>query len=102
LDGQGQTAHGALISYIDLSQGRRAIVGMTSGAHTLSAGPAVSGPAPETTGEKRTDQDTANGATRDRPADTSTVERKTGKEPSNRSASEKKSDKAKNTDRRPQ
>ncbi len=27
LDGQAQTAHGALISYIDLSQGKRAIVG---------------------------------------------------------------------------
>src|SRR6185436_13583906 len=34
LDGQKQSARGSLISYIDLSQGnKRAIVGMTSGAH---------------------------------------------------------------------
>ncbi|HEV2828973.1 MAG TPA: FtsQ-type POTRA domain-containing protein [Pyrinomonadaceae bacterium] len=33
LDAQRQTPRGALISYIDLSQGKRAIVGLTSGAH---------------------------------------------------------------------
>ncbi len=33
LDSQKQSAHAALISYIDLSQGKRAIVGLTSGAH---------------------------------------------------------------------
>ena len=33
LDAQRQSPRGALISYIDLSQGRRAIVGLTSGAH---------------------------------------------------------------------
>ena len=32
LDSQAQTPHGALISYIDLSQGKRAIVGLISGA----------------------------------------------------------------------
>lgn len=32
LDGQRQTSHGGLISYIDLSQGRRAIVGLVTGA----------------------------------------------------------------------
>lgn len=43
LDGQKQSAHGSMISYIDLSQGKRAIVGLTSGAH--ANGPAkVSSP----------------------------------------------------------
>jgi cell division protein FtsQ len=38
LDGQKQSARGSLISYIDLSQGnKRAIVGMTSGAHATEA-----------------------------------------------------------------
>jgi cell division protein FtsQ len=42
LDGQRQTSRGSLISYIDLSQGKRAIVGLTSGVHTTSAGAALS------------------------------------------------------------
>jgi cell division protein FtsQ len=33
LDGQRQAGRGATISYIDLSQGKRAIVGLASGAH---------------------------------------------------------------------
>lgn len=52
LDGQRQTAHAGLISYIDLSQGRRAIVGLVTGAQATASG-AESGarpgePAPET------------------------------------------------------
>jgi cell division septal protein FtsQ len=39
LDGQRQTPHGGLISYIDLSQGRRAIVGLVTG---VQASPAAS------------------------------------------------------------
>ncbi len=38
LDGQRQTPRGRLISYIDLSQGKRAIVGLVSGVHTTSDG----------------------------------------------------------------
>jgi len=38
LDGQRQTSHGGLISYIDLSQGRRAIVGLVTGAQATGAG----------------------------------------------------------------
>src|SRR6185503_14347169 len=38
LDAQRQSPKGALISYIDLSQGRRAIVGLTSGAHASPSG----------------------------------------------------------------
>ena len=37
LDGQRQTPHGGLISYIDLSQGRRAIVGLVTGAQATAA-----------------------------------------------------------------
>ncbi len=36
LDSQRQTPHGALISYIDLSQGRRAIVGLVTGAQAAA------------------------------------------------------------------
>lgn len=36
LDGQRQTSHGGLISYIDLSQGRRAIVGLVTGAQATA------------------------------------------------------------------
>ena len=38
LDGQRQTPRGPFISYIDLSQGKRAIVGLVSGVHTSSDG----------------------------------------------------------------
>ena len=37
LDAQKQSARGPLISYVDLSQGKRAIVGLTSGAHASEA-----------------------------------------------------------------
>lgn len=38
LDAQRQTARGPLISYIDLSQGKRAIVGLTTGGQTVAEG----------------------------------------------------------------
>ena len=38
LDAQRQTARGPLISYIDLSQGKRAIVGLTTGNRTVADG----------------------------------------------------------------
>lgn len=41
LDAQRQTARGPLISYIDLSQGKRAIVGLTTGSQTVADGPAL-------------------------------------------------------------
>lgn len=102
LDGQRQTAHGSSISYIDLSQGKRAIVGLTSGVHTTSDGAVVSGAATETTSDKRTNQDSGIGATRDRVStDGSMVENKTKRERSDKpSAPEKKSDKTKNVGRR--
>ncbi|HEX2269105.1 MAG TPA: FtsQ-type POTRA domain-containing protein, partial [Pyrinomonadaceae bacterium] len=39
LDTQRQTARGPLISYIDLSQGKRAIVGLVTGNQTVADGP---------------------------------------------------------------
>jgi cell division protein FtsQ len=38
LDSQRQTARGPLISYIDLTQGKRAIVGLVTGNHTVAEG----------------------------------------------------------------
>jgi cell division protein FtsQ len=38
LDEQRQTARGPLISYIDLTQGKRAIVGLVTGSHTVAEG----------------------------------------------------------------
>lgn len=38
LDAQRQTSRGPLISYIDLSQGKRAIVGLTTGNQTVAEG----------------------------------------------------------------
>ena len=38
LDAQRQTARGPLISYIDLTQGKRAIVGLITGNHTVAEG----------------------------------------------------------------
>jgi len=65
----------SLISYIDLSQGKRAIVGLTTGVHTISDGTEVSNASTDSTSEKKVDRD--------------------------RSAiAEKKSDKSKKTDRR--
>ncbi|HEV7472600.1 MAG TPA: FtsQ-type POTRA domain-containing protein [Pyrinomonadaceae bacterium] len=56
LDAQKQSSHGSLISYIDLSQGKRAIVGLTSGAHAGDvAEPA--GASTESTGADASDRD---------------------------------------------
>jgi len=38
LDAQRQTARGPLISYIDLTQGKRAVVGLVTGSHTVAEG----------------------------------------------------------------
>jgi cell division protein FtsQ len=56
LDGQKQSARGSLISYIDLSQGnKRAIVGMTSGAHVTEASQ-VSNPTVDSSSETTPDR----------------------------------------------
>lgn len=75
LDGQRQTAHGGLISYIDLSQGRRAIVGLVTGAQAtatngseapIAAEPVTAepAPAPKPVVEKKPDPRTATSAVR--------------------------------------
>ncbi|MDQ1706875.1 MAG: cell division protein FtsQ [Pyrinomonadaceae bacterium] len=55
LDGQRQSPQGALISYIDLSQGKGAIVGLTSGVHKPSDNLNVVADTPESTGETISD-----------------------------------------------
>jgi cell division protein FtsQ len=56
LDGQKQSARGSLISYIDLSQGnKRAIVGLTSGAHATEANQ-VSNPTVKSSSETTPDR----------------------------------------------
>lgn len=54
LDGQRQSSHGSLISYIDLSQGKRAIVGLTSGAQARYSAERSNPPA-ESTAEQTPD-----------------------------------------------
>jgi len=48
LDTQKQSPRGSLISYIDVSQGRRAIVGLTTGAHAQDGPAATPQPADNT------------------------------------------------------
>jgi cell division protein FtsQ len=89
LDGQRQTPRGALISYIDLSQGKRAIVGLVSGVHTTSDGSVVSSSAPTTAGpanDSNTDRPDPAGALRSpNPETTKTVDSKTQKQRSDKS-----------------
>ena len=99
LDGQRQTGHGALISYIDLSQGKRAIVGLTSGVHTTSDGAEVSNASIESSSEKKSDRASVVGAPRDRLiAGDRTVENKTRKDRGEKSSAEKKSDQSKKSE----
>jgi cell division protein FtsQ len=100
LDGQKQSAHGALISYIDLSQGKRAIVGLISGARANGA-PEPSKATTEATSEKTTELDSVVGARRERVTvdATRTVASKTRKDRNDKSsAAEKKLDKSKKAD----
>lgn len=65
LDSQKQTANGSHISYIDLSQGKRAIVGLTSGARA-NDGAEVSNMSPGSMGDKATGRESVVGAERDK------------------------------------
>ena len=101
LDGQKQSARGPLISYIDLSQGKRAIVGLTSGAHASEAAQPGNASA-ESTSEKNPGRDTALAAPHASVSDAAT--RKAEIKPKNdrtekSSATQKKSDKTKKPDR---
>lgn len=104
LDGQKQSAHGSLISYIDLSQGKRAIVGLISGARANGANE-PSNSTTESPGEKTTESYSVVGTPRERVTADSTrrLESKTRKDGNDKSsASEKKSDRSKKSDRRKQ
>lgn len=102
LDSQRQTPRGSMISYIDLNQGNRAIVGLVSGVHTTSDGAPVNAPpAADTTVENKSERPAPENTARARtssvstkPADVKNRKRDEKKE------SEKKSDKAKNANRR--
>ena len=98
LDVQRQTPRGQMISYIDMSQGRRAIVGLVSGVHTSAADPAE--PAPATPTEPERDQPAAPEVARsggtEKPAP---VANKARKERDKKKA-EKKAERARTTARR--
>ncbi len=98
LDSQRQSPRGAQISYIDLSQGKRAIVGLVSGVHTTSDGSVLSTTPAEPSSEEKTDRTASVGAVRRPNAEPSrTVESKTQKQRNDKSpGAEKKSDKSKN------
>jgi cell division protein FtsQ len=103
LDGQKQSARGSLISYIDLSQGnKRAIVGLTSGAHATEA-TQVSNPTLESSSETTPDRQTVVAASRAnaaaiRNADITTARDRTARA----SATENRPDKAKKPNRQRQ
>jgi cell division protein FtsQ len=112
LDGQRQTPRGSLISYIDLSQGKRAIVGLISGARASSdgAGSALSTPSALSTvptaptSEKKTERDFGVSGARDKANSDSmrSGETKARERRDKTSVSQKKSDKSKDSKRRKQ
>jgi cell division protein FtsQ len=74
LDAHRQTPRGPFISYVDLTQGRRAIVGFMSGAHAISdSADAVSNPSP---GESRTADKATKPERNNRRAETNVASRK--------------------------
>lgn len=101
LDSQRQTPRGALISYIDLSQGKRAIVGLVSGVHTTGDGSLLSATTPENASQSKNDRLSAEATVPGLDAETTrTVEARTPKQPGNKSASvEKRSDKPRSSAR---
>ena len=110
LDGQRQTPHGGLISYIDLSQGRRAIVGLVTGAQAAAINGAelvgASADEPdEATGDKTPGVDTPSNKLRSvrevsDSSRTATSRAKSRQEREKPRSTEKKSDKSQKTARR--
>lgn len=101
LDAQRQSAHGSQISYIDLSQGKRAIVGLTSGVHAGETAEPSSAPS-ESVEETAPDRDSI--VSTARPKDTSdatrNVDSKTKKQRDDKSTTpKKKTDAAKKNER---
>jgi cell division protein FtsQ len=104
LDSQRQTPRGALISYIDLSQGKRAIVGLVSGVHTTSDGSLLSATPPDTASQAKNNRMAAEDASSgSNTVNARTVAVRTPKQADNKSGGvEKKSDKASTPARPPQ
>jgi cell division protein FtsQ len=100
LDSQRQTPRGPLISYIDMSQGKRAIVGLVSGVHTTSEGVELSTPAPAP-GEKKPERSASVSVTRARANENSRTGDDRTRKQRDKKEVEKKSDKSKNANRRP-
>ena len=103
LDAQKQSPHGSLISYIDLSQGKRAIVGLTSGAHASDAALPSNLPA-DATGTDIPERNPVGPTQRNQASadEAKLVATRTRQERSDRSAAQKKSDAAKKSERRSQ
>ena len=91
LDAQKQSPQGALISYIDLSQGKRAIVGLTSGAHTRAV-----------TDASNTDTESTDGSDSDSVGPTQRAKPAAGPERSDKPAAQRKPEAAKKPERRNQ
>ncbi|HEY0431481.1 MAG TPA: FtsQ-type POTRA domain-containing protein, partial [Pyrinomonadaceae bacterium] len=89
LDAQKQSPQGALISYIDLSQGKRAIVGLTSGAHTRAV-----------TDASNTDTESTDGSDSDSVGPTQRAKPAAGPERSDKPAAQRKPEAAKKPERR--
>lgn len=102
LDRQRQTPRGSLISYIDMSPGKRAIVGLSSGAHTTSDEPNTSKPASEPVSEKQAAQTSSLNETGNRVSTGARAAAPAKKKDSRDkpAPSDKKSDKTKETARR--
>jgi cell division protein FtsQ len=102
LDAQKQSPHGALISYIDLSQGKRAIVGLTSGAHTSDVADAASSQL-ESTSATSLDRDSPGTPQRNSASNTpKRLETKPKPERNAKTAAQQRSDAAKKSERRKQ
>jgi cell division protein FtsQ len=101
LDAQKQSSHGSLISYIDLSQGKRAIVGLTSGARASDLAEPANAPA-ESAGETTPDPNSVSSTARARVGADATrnVESKRNKDADKAAAAKKKADDAKKHERR--
>jgi cell division protein FtsQ len=94
LDSQAQTPHGALISYIDLSQGKRAIVGLISGARATTEG-TDAGVANETVGDAGVNRESTSAASERVSTEVAGARRDRGNQPT---VTTKKPDKPKNVD----
>ena len=103
LDGQRQSPRGSLISYIDMSLGRRAIVGLATGAHTTDRADATAPTADAPTEQPAERETTTPAPPREKASSTAakSLDSKSEKRRAEtRTSSDKKSDKTRKTERR--